>query len=154
MYFIGLFQHLQDLELTGDSPSSREKSPGDPTFIPAFVPPLRGRLKLVDFSAVYFLKDMIGQIGGIRFRYMFLYDVYGMRPLLAACGETLESVLLNPTDCLGEQLSLRGRKFHLTISQLSYPFGALIYRGIRRSGHSRSLGLLSIAHRAMVHQTP
>ena len=105
MYFIGLFQHLQDLELAGDSPSSREKLPGDPTFIPAFVPPLRGRLKLVDFSAVCLLKDMIGQFEGIRFRYMVLYDVYGMRPLLAACGETLESVLLNPTDCLGEQLS-------------------------------------------------
>jgi len=57
---------------------------------------------------VGFLKDMISLFGGIRFRYMNLYEVHGMWPLLDACAETLESVVLDPTDPLGEQLPLGG----------------------------------------------
>jgi len=108
MYFIGLFQHLQDLKLARHFPRSWEEPTGDPMLIPAFVPPLRGWLRLVNFNAVGLLKDMIGQFGGIRFRYMNLYQVHGMRPLLVVCAKTLESVVLNPTDPLGKQLSLKG----------------------------------------------
>jgi hypothetical protein len=100
IYFIGLFQHLQDLEIY-DSLSYLE-SAGDPTPAPVFVPPLRGWLKLVSFSRTGFLEDMIDLFGGIRFRYMYLYEVYEVRLLLDACANTLESVVLDPTDPLGE----------------------------------------------------
>ena len=108
MYFIGLFQHLQDLEPNYSFLADREKPAGDPALIPALVPPLRGQLKLESFNTAGFLKDMIDLFGGIRFRCMVLYEVRGMRPLLAACAKTLESVVLNPTDPLGERLSLKG----------------------------------------------
>ena len=60
------------------------------------------------FNNVDLLKDMIDLFGGIRFRHMVLYDVPWMRRLLDACAKTLESVVLNPTDPVGEQLSLKG----------------------------------------------
>ena len=59
------------------------------------------------FNAADFLKDTVGLFGGIRFRYMDLYDVHGMRPLFSACAETLLSVVLDPTDPLGEKLPLK-----------------------------------------------
>ena len=108
MYFIGLFQNLQDLGLNYSSLAYQEKPVGDLALIPAFVPPLRGQLKLESFNTADFLKDMIDLFGGIQFRFMVLYEVRGMRPLLAACAKTLESVVLDPADRLGEQLSLKG----------------------------------------------
>ena len=60
------------------------------------------------FNNVDLLKDMIDLFGGIRFRHMVLYDVPWMRRLLDACAKMLESVVLNPTDPVGEQLSLKG----------------------------------------------
>ena len=108
IYFIGLFQNLQDLELLNDWLGFQGKPAGDLALIPAFVPPLRGWLKLVYFNDADLLKDMIDLFGGIRFRYMNLYQVYGMRPLLDACATTLECVVLDPTDPLGEKLSLKG----------------------------------------------
>jgi len=44
MYFIGLFQHLQDLKLVYNWTDHRKEPVGDLTLIPPFVPPLRGLL--------------------------------------------------------------------------------------------------------------
>jgi hypothetical protein len=87
IYFIGLFQNLQDLELY-DSLGYLEPA-DDPTLIPAFVPPLRGSLKLMSFNMAGFLKDMIHLFGGIRFNRVNLYEVREMRLLLDTCTETL-----------------------------------------------------------------
>ena len=110
IYFIGLFQHLQDLELFYNNPSSWEDPVGDPTLVPAFVPPLQGWLKISRFKKVGLLKDMIDLFGGLRFRCINLDDVDEMRLLLDACAKTLEVVVLNPTDPRGEPLSLKGMK--------------------------------------------
>ena len=108
IYFIGLFRHLQDLELLDIRPSYLEEPAEDPTLIPPFVPPLRGWLKLTNFTKVHLLKEMIDLFGGIRFRYLRLFDVSGMRLLLGACANTLEIVVLDPADPRGEQHSLKG----------------------------------------------
>jgi hypothetical protein len=101
IYFIGLFQHLQDLELY--NLSSYQKVPaGNPTLTPAFIPPLRGWLKLVWINGVNLLKDMIDLFEGIRFRYMELYRVHGIQYLLDACAKTLECLVLYPADNPGE----------------------------------------------------
>jgi hypothetical protein len=106
IYFIGLFQHLQDLKLAHDQFSYLEEPAGDPTPIPAFVPPLRGWLRLLAFNRTGFLEDMIDLFGEIRFRYVRVQGVYEIRRLLGACAKTLECVVLDPTDSVGEQLSL------------------------------------------------
>ena len=102
IYFIGLFQHLQDFELTNDRNKSGEEPADDLTLIPPFVPPLRGWLKIRNFTRVGLLKDMIDLFGGIRFRCMLLFDVVGMRLLLDACAETLRMLVLYPADPRGE----------------------------------------------------
>lgn len=48
---------------------------------------------------------MIDLFGGIRFRYMDLFCVKGMRLILGACAETLETVRLYPDDPRSEQPS-------------------------------------------------
>ena len=60
------------------------------------------------FTRVGILEDMIDLFGGIRFCYMDLFCVCGMRLLLDACAETLETLRLYPHDPHGEQLSLMG----------------------------------------------
>ena len=105
-YFIGLFQNLQDLGILYDPRHFAEEP--DPALTPAFIPPLQGWLKLMCFSGAGILKNMIDFFGGIRFRYMDLYGVNGMGLLLDACAKTLECVVLDPTDCFGEQLSPKG----------------------------------------------
>jgi hypothetical protein len=113
LFFIGLFQHLEDLTLFEVIVDSwRRKVPADDlTLIPLFVPPLRGRLVVACLTRVAILKDMIDLFGGIRFRYMDLFDVKGMRLLLNACAKTLESLQLYPNDPRGEQLCLEGMRF-------------------------------------------
>ena len=54
------------------------------------------------------MKDMIDLFGGIRFRYMDLFNVAGTRLLLDACAETLETLRLYPTDPRGKKLCLSG----------------------------------------------
>ena len=49
-----------------------------------------------------FLEDMIDLFGGIRFRYMDLFDVAGTRLLLNACANTLETLRWYPLDPCGE----------------------------------------------------
>lgn len=107
IYFIGLFPHLENLKLVDVRSKPQEEPTEDLTLIPPFVPPLRGRLMMVHFTRVGFLKDMIVLFGGIRFCYMNLFDVDGMRLLLDACAKTLKTVALYPTDPRGEQPSLK-----------------------------------------------
>jgi len=98
IYFIGLFEHLEDLNLIYDESSSREEPTDDLTLFPPFAPPLRGWLKLTSFRRVGLLKDMIDLFGGLRFRWLDLFDVDGMPLLLGACARTLEILRLYPTD--------------------------------------------------------
>ena len=108
IYFIGLFEHLEDLELH-DLPGVLEGEPVDDlTLTPSFVPPLRGGLKLVRFKRMDILKDIIDLFGGIRFRRMNLLDVEGVPLLLGACARTLETLTLYPTDPRGERLPPKG----------------------------------------------
>jgi len=105
IYFIGLFQHLQDLKLLFRSfgSNSEEEAPvGDLTLIPPFVPPLRGHLTVTFLNRVELLEDMIGLLGGIQFRSMDLFDVNGTELLLNACVETLETLRLHQNDPRGE----------------------------------------------------
>jgi len=106
IYFVGLFQHLQDLKLIFNSSfgfTSKDEAPvGDLTLIPPFVPPLRGRLTMTLSRTLELLEDMIGLFGGIRFRSMDLFDVNGARLLLNACAETLETLQLHQNDPRGE----------------------------------------------------
>jgi len=101
IYFVGLFQHLQDLKLIFNPPrlfQSKEAPVGDPTLIPPFVPPLRGRLTMILSRRAELVEDMIELFGGIRFRSMDLFDVNGTRLLLNACVETLETLRLHQND--------------------------------------------------------
>jgi len=134
IYFIGLFQHLQDLKLIYDRAELQEEPADDLTLIPPFSPPLGGWLTVMHFTRVGLLKDMIDLFGGIRFRYMHLLDVDGMPLLLDACTKTLEIVVLDPTDPRGEQISFPC-KLRPTISQLCPPCLTLIYHGTSRSGY-------------------
>ena len=70
------------------------------------------------FTRVGILEDMIGLFGGLRFRGMDLFFVHGMRLLLDACAETLETLKLYPNDPRGEELFLEGRgnRWQLMIS--------------------------------------
>ena len=106
--FIGMFQHLEDLKLLF-RPKWPFLEPGNhPTLTPPFTPPLRGRLNMTFVRWVEFLKDMVGLFGGIRFRHMELVGVSGMRLLLDACVETLETLRLYPIVPSGEQLPPKG----------------------------------------------
>jgi hypothetical protein len=68
IYFIGLFEHLQDLKLLYDKTEALEEPVDDLTLVPPFTPPLRGWLTMVCCTRVGLLKDMIDLFGGIRFR--------------------------------------------------------------------------------------
>ena len=102
LYFIGLFEHLEDFELYDRTGFREEELADDLTLTPPFVPPLRGGLRLVHFRRMGLLKDMIDFFGGIRFRRIALYDVDGLPLLLDACAKTLETLTLYPTDPRGE----------------------------------------------------
>ena len=52
IFFIGLFQHLEDIRLRYDSVVFEEEPADDPTLVPLFVPPLRGRLTMSRFTRV------------------------------------------------------------------------------------------------------
>lgn len=149
IYFIGLFQHLEDLSLSYDGGGSvgfQDEPTDDLTLIPPFSPPLRGWLSISNFPRAGLLKDVIELFGRIRFRYMRLFNVDGMRPLLDGCAETLEVLRLYPTDPHGNGFPRSIFNRWLKVSQLSSPFGNLTYRKTSRFGHSRSLQRLPIVH--------
>jgi len=105
IYFIGLFRHLEDLELVFGplGPNLTEEAPvRDLTLIPPFAPPLRGRLAMTFSRRVELVEDMIRLFGGIRFRSVDLLYVGGARLLLNACVETLETLRLHQTDPRGK----------------------------------------------------
>jgi len=54
---------------------------------------------MADFAEVGFLEEMIHLFGGIRFSRMDLFNVDGMRLLLDAGAEALESVAFSSFDC-------------------------------------------------------
>ena len=109
IYFIGLFQHLEDLKILYGTPHGiqdpQDELVDTATPIPPFVPPLRGRLAVIGLKKATFLKEMIDLFGGIRFRYMDISDAEGTQLLLAACADTLETLRLNPNDPRGKELS-------------------------------------------------
>ena len=105
IYFIGLFQHLEDLKLYPRYPElKQEYSVDDSTLIPHFAPPLRGQLTILFSNKVELVGDMISLFGGLRFRSMDLYAVEGMRLLLGACAETLKTLRLYLEDFYRKQL--------------------------------------------------
>ena len=105
IFFIGLFEHLEDLTLTdGTFQEWQHESVDNQTLIPPFTPPLRGRLVMAHFARVNFLKDMIDLFRGVQFRYVDLFDVGETQLLLNACAETLETLRLYPADPCGEQI--------------------------------------------------
>lgn len=111
IYFIGFFQHLQNLRLVNTWANPQDESMDDSTLIPLFVPPLRGWLSATSFTKLGLLNDMINLFGGIRFRYMNLLNVDGLRILLGACVGTLEYLILDPTDPWGGSPSWEACEF-------------------------------------------
>jgi hypothetical protein len=121
IYFIGIFQRLEDLKLLYDHSDDRSYSSfvyaypdpqdepaddDDATLVPPFIPPLRGRLTMFGLRRTGFLKEMIDLFGGIRFCYMDIYNVAETQLLLGACAKTLKTLRLYPTDPRGKQLLL------------------------------------------------
>ena len=105
--FIGMFEHLQDLEIVSDVAGFQGETEDDLTLIPLFTPPLQGRLKLTCFKRVGILRGMVDLFGGIRFHMMDLFEVEGVPFLLDACARTLTTLQLYPCDRRGRQLSLK-----------------------------------------------
>ena len=108
MYFVGLFQNLEDLELVYEIDGFLVDEVDDLTLTPPSTPPLRGRLRVKHFTRANVLKDMIDLVGGFRFGHMDLFDVGEVGLLLHACAKTLKSVVLDPTDPRGEWLPPEG----------------------------------------------
>ena len=139
IYFIGLFQHLEDLALSCGDPirwdtECRQEPLGPLTPAPPFAPPLRGRLRLNYIFGTDLLKDMVRLFGGIRFSCLDGFSVEGVWLWIDACAETLEILRLYPDS---ERPSLKGVRV-LTISQLVPPSRALTYHSTGRFGRSRS----------------
>ena len=107
IYFIGLFQHLEDLRLLQCWAGTQYEPVDDLTLIPPSAPPLRGCLLISNFTRVDLLKDMIDLLGGIRFRGMDFFDVDDMQLLLGGCAKTLETFQLHLTDPRGKGVSLK-----------------------------------------------
>ena len=104
LFFIGSFQHLDDLTLYVYEPGPWQGGlPNDLTLVPPFAPPLRGRLEVSRVEVVGLLKDMVHLFGGIRFRHIVLFSVAEAQLLLSACAGTLETLQLYPTDPRGKR---------------------------------------------------
>jgi hypothetical protein len=109
LYFIGLFEHLEDLTLiAGIFDLGEDEQADDLTLVPPFAPPLRGRLVIHSFAMMGFLEDMIRLFMGIRFRYMDLINVEETPLLLGACAGTLETLRLYMGDIHCEYLYPQG----------------------------------------------
>ena len=66
-----------------------------------FIPPLQGQLTVMH-NDTEFLKVMINPFVGVRFHFMELFNVEGMRLLLGASADTLEVVRVYQTDPRGQ----------------------------------------------------
>ena len=138
VFFIGLFQHLEDLKLPEDEAVFQDELPDDPTLVPPFIPPLRGRLTMSCFTRIGVVEDMISLFGGIRFRHMDLFYTYGMRLLLDAAAESLETLRLYPNDPRSERVLTDVLRAPLTISQPEPATRILTYRETYHSERSKS----------------
>jgi len=137
LYFIGLFQHLEDLTIRRMSFWGLPEAQVDSmTLTPPFRPPLRGRLIMKFIKRGTLLKGMIKLFGGVRFHYMDLSQVYGMSLLLGACGETLKTLRLRLTDPHGEQLYPKG------VEVLTNDFTAISF--LREFGLSQNKSLRTL----------
>ena len=96
LYFLGLFQNLDDFKLIHHyTPRSQPSSSGS-ALIPESAPSLRGRLTLNSFGDDVFLRDLSKMCGGLRFRSMDLGKMEGARFLLDSCADTLETLRIYP----------------------------------------------------------
>jgi len=138
IYFIGFFQHLEDLKLIDTWADPQDETTDDLTLIPLFVPPLRGWLNVRSFTKLGLLKGMIDLFGGIRFRYLNIFNVNGLGTLLGACAKTLEYLVLNPIDPLGVQLSLNGMR---VLTNTSTVVSSLLDLELSRLKSLRTLGV-------------
>jgi hypothetical protein len=102
IFFIGLFQDLQNLSIYDNAFSHSGGQPEDLTLVPSFSPPLRGRLVAWRVKRGGLFRDMAGLFGGIKFSQMNLLDVEETEFLLTACSKTLWTLQLHPTDPRGE----------------------------------------------------
>jgi hypothetical protein len=102
IFFIGLFQHLENLGLASPIVEFGEGEEGDLTLIPSFTPPLRGRLMVSLSERRNLFQEMDHLFGGIRFSAMDLFGAYETRFLLRACAKTLQVLRLYPDDYHGE----------------------------------------------------
>ena len=75
--------------------------PVPPLYPSSFIPPLQGRLTVIH-PDTEFLKVMINPFVGVRFHFMELFNVEGMRLLLGASADTLEVVRVYQTDPRGQ----------------------------------------------------
>ena len=101
---------------------------------------------MTHFTRVGLLEDVIRLFGGLRFRYMDLFDVDGMRLLLDACAKTLETLRLYPGDPHGKKVSLNSVQGFTDNLQLDPLFRTLIYHRTSRCGHSRSWRGILLTH--------
>ena len=99
IFFIGLFQHLENLELSSPRFWYGEENQ---TLIPSLTPPLQGRLVARDLERTNFFQDMAHLFGGIRFSALDIFGVKDTKFLLRACAKTLRMLQLHPTDSRGE----------------------------------------------------
>lgn len=105
LYFIGFFPNLQDLNICYSYTTKEEDTTADPTPNPSHKPPLCGRLTLRCFAREKLVQGMITHFGGLRFRFMELFEVACAKLLLDACAKTLETLRLDATDSYGEGFS-------------------------------------------------
>jgi len=104
LYFIGLFQNLQDLKICYRFPREERESGAGTRLVPLSVPLLSGPLTLTCFMKKKLMEDIITFFGGLRFRCMDLFRVDCVPLLLDARAGTLETLRLYPTDLSSEEL--------------------------------------------------
>ena len=112
-FFVGLFPHLEDVNLRTcwGRPWEMQLSdttlvlPSVPPFVPPSIPPLGGRLTI--HSGDRIAKGMVDLFGELRFRHMDL-RWGGVQHLLYACPNTLETLKLDAIDICGEDHPFKG----------------------------------------------
>jgi len=102
VFFIGLFQHLEDLWLDCDLSDFSDEKGDDLTLVPRFVPPLRGCLTAINTRERGLAKTMIDLFGGLSFRRLDISGSDETQLLVYACANALEELWLNATDICGE----------------------------------------------------
>ena len=102
VFFIGLFQHLEDLWLDFHESYHLNKQGDDLALVPCFFPPLRGRLTAISVRRCGLARTMVDLFGELRFRHLDIYGSDGAQLLVYACANALEGLWLSATDLCGE----------------------------------------------------